>query len=198
MAGSTNKGTITLTLTVTLVGKILSFQVIYEVKLAGYFQKLNFQQNLVQMLRGSTIAALRNLLNICRKLLYQTSMRRKKKGDADQYVLLIWDVFLGQKTEVVISIQEQKILNEYAPNNMINYFQVLDLTVNKWVNDFMNQKFNEWFTTQLRNELESGKELEYTTIKFLLSTMKPLLAGWLIDCYNQLISSHGKQIILAG
>ena len=94
--------------------------------------------------------------------------------------------------------QEQKILNEYAPNNMINYFQVLDLTFNKWVNDLMNQKFNERFTTQLRNELESGKELEYTTIKFLLSTMKPLLAGWLIDCYNQLISSHGKQIILAG
>ena len=28
--------------------------------------------------------------------------------------------------------------------------------------------------TQLRNELESGKELENITIKFLLSTMKPL------------------------
>ena len=28
--------------------------------------------------------------------------------------------------------------------------------------------------------------------------MKPLHAGWLIDCYNQLTSSHGKEIILAG
>ena len=62
----------------------------------------------------------------------------------------------------------------------------------------MKQKFNKWFATQLRNELESGKELENITNKFLLSTMKPLHARWLIDCYNQLTSSHGKEIILAG
>ena len=43
------------------------------------------------------------------------------------------------------------------------------------------EKFNEWFATQLRNELESGEELENITIKFLLSTMKPLHAGWLIE-----------------
>ena len=60
----------------------------------------------------------------------------------------------------------------------------------------MKQNFNEWFATQLRNELESGIELENTTIKFLLSTMKPLHAGWLTDCYNQLQSSNGKKIIL--
>ena len=81
---------------------------------------------------------------------------------------------------------------------MTDYFQVLDITVSKWVKDFMKQKFNEWFVTHLRNELESGKELENITIKFLLSTMKPLHAGWLIDCYNQLTSSHGKEIISAG
>ena len=75
---------------------------------------------------------------------------------------------------------------------MTDYFQVLDLTVSKWVRDFMKQKFNKWFATQLRNELESGKELENITIKSLLSTMKPLHAGWLIDCYNQLTSSYGK------
>ena len=56
----------------------------------------------------------------------------------------------------------------------------------------MKQKFNEWFTTQLKNELESGKELENITIELLLSTMKPLHAGWSIDCYNEVTSSHGK------
>ena len=66
--------------------------------------------------------------------------------------------------------------------------------VNKWVNDFMKQKFNEWFTTQLRNELESGKELENTTMKFFLSTVKLLHAGWLLDCQNQLTLSHEKEL----
>ena len=62
------------------------------------------------------------------------------------------------------------------------YFQMLDLTVKKSTKDFMKHKFNESSATQLRNELESGKELQNITIKFLLSTMKPLHAGSLIDC----------------
>ena len=33
---------------------------------------------------------------------------------------------------------------------------------------------------------------------FLLSTMKPLHAGWLTECCNQLTWPHGKEIILAG
>ena len=59
---------------------------------------------------------------------------------------------------------------------------MLDLTVKKSTKDFMKHKFNESSATQLRNELESGKELQNITIKFLLSTMKPLHAGSLIDC----------------
>ena len=112
---------------------------------------------------------------------------------------MIWDIFCGQKTEAVTSLrQEQKILNDYVPNNITDYLQVLNLTVNKWVKDFMKQKFNEWFAIHLRNALESGKELENIISNFLLSIMKSLHAGWLIDCYNQLTSSHGKEIILAG
>ena len=73
-------------------------------------------------------------------------MRGEEIRDADQHALLIWNVFRGQKTEAVTSIlQEQKILNDYVPNNMTGYFQVLDLTVNKEVKDFMKQKLNEWF-----------------------------------------------------
>ena len=75
---------------------------------------------------------------------------------------------------------------------MIDYFHVLDLTVSKWVKDFMKQKFNEWFTTQLRNELESGKELENITINFLLSTMKPL------QCNQSVKFITRKKTILAG
>ena len=64
----------------------------------------------MQMLTRSTIATLRKLSNISRKLLYHTSMGREKGGDADQYALLIWEVFCEQKTEAVTLLQEQKIL----------------------------------------------------------------------------------------
>ena len=82
---------------------------------------------------------------------------------------MTWDAFRGQKTETVTSLlEEQKILNEYVPNNMTDYFQVLDLSLNKWVKEVMKKKFNKWFATHLRNELESGKQLENIAIEFLL------------------------------
>ena len=60
------------------------------------------------------------------------SMRRENIIDADQNPLLICDVFGGQKAEAVTSLlQERKILKKYVPNNMTNYFQVIDLTANK-------------------------------------------------------------------
>ena len=62
----------------------------------------------------------------------------------------------------------------------------------------MKQQFNEWFAAQLRTELQSGKEFDKITIRFIFSTMKPLYAGWLKACYNQLTSLHRKEIILAG
>ena len=118
---------------------------------------------------------------------------REKMGNLDQYALLIWDVFRGQKTNEVTSLlQENKIFNEYVPNNMTSDFQVLDLTVNKWVKDFMKSKFNEWFAAQLRTELENGVDFANIT------TMKPLHAGWLISFYDKLTSLQGSQVLLSG
>ena len=185
LAGSTDKRNITMTLTVTLDGKILPFQIIYGGKTDQSLPNITFPEKFSTSVNEKHYSNNEEeVIKPLQELLYYTSIRREKNiGDADQYALLIWDIFRGQKTEAVTSLlQEQKILNEYVPNNMTDYFQVLDLTVNKWVEDFMKQKFNEWFATQLGNKLESGKELENITIKFLLSTMKPLHAGWLIDC----------------
>ena len=89
-----------------------------EAKLTSHFQKLHFLQNLVQVLTRSTITTLRKLSNVCRQLFCH-----KQIGDADQNARSICDVFRDQKTEAVTSLlQEQKILNEYVPNNIPDYF----------------------------------------------------------------------------
>ena len=49
-----------------------------EVKLISHIQKLHCLQNLVQVLTRSTIATLRKLSHIGRKLLYHTTMRAEK------------------------------------------------------------------------------------------------------------------------
>ena len=59
---------------------------------------------------------------------------RKKIENPDQFSLLIWDVFQGQKTEEVTSLlRENNVVNEYVPNNMTADFQVLDLIISNWV-----------------------------------------------------------------
>ena len=93
-------------------------------------------------------------------------------------------------------LRENKIVYEYVPNNMTSNFQVLDLTVNKWVKGIMMNKFNKWFAETLRKELDAGKSLDEISIKFKLTTMKPLHVKWVINVFNQLSSFEGKKVIL--
>ena len=123
---------------------------------------------------------------------------RKKIGNPDQFTLLIWDVFWGQKTEEVTSLlRKNKTVYEYVPNNMTADFQVLDLIVNKWVKGIILDKFNKWFAENLRKELDAEKSLDEISIKFKLTAMKHLHAKWVIDVFNQLSSFEGKKVILA-
>ena len=71
-------------------------------------------------------------------------------------------------------LRENKIVHEYVPNNMTVDFQVYDLTINKWVKGIMMDKFNKWFAETLRNELDAGRSLDEISIKFKLTTLKPL------------------------
>ena len=82
------------------------------------------------MLRRSIIATLEVIKHLQEIVIPCINEKKKKIGGTDQYAKLIRNVFHGQKTEAVTSLlQEEKILNEYVPNNMTYYFQVLDLMV---------------------------------------------------------------------
>ena len=64
--------------------------------------------------------------------------------------------FRGQKTDGVTSLLiENKIVYKYVPSNVTADFQVLDLTVAKWVQGIMMDKFNKWFAETLRKELDA-------------------------------------------
>ena len=71
-----------------------------------------------------------------------------------------------------------------VPNNLTVDFQVLDLTVNKWITSSMMDKFNKWFPETLRKELDAGKSLDKISVRFKHTTMKPLHAKRVIDESN--------------
>ena len=137
LAWSTYKRRITMNLTVTLDGKILPFQII-----SGKFStSVNEKHYTTQG----------KLSNICRKLLYHTSMRREKNRRCWSICTIDMRLFSWPNRSQNFFTTRIKNIEWYVPNNMTDYFQVLDLTVNKWVKNVMKQKFNEWFATQLRN-----------------------------------------------
>ena len=53
---------------------------------------------------------------------YVEAERNKKTGNPDQFALLIWDVYQGQKTEEVTSLlRENKIVDQYVPNKQAKH-----------------------------------------------------------------------------
>ena len=68
--------------------------------------------------------------------------QREKLGNHGQVALLILDVFRRQITQEVTTFhRENNILFVTVPNNMIHFFQPLDLTVNGHCNSFMKNFF---------------------------------------------------------
>lgn len=126
--GSSDKRCIMLTLTVTLYGKSLPLQIIYQGKTKQSLPKINFPKgfSLSANLKhhSNTDEVLKHLTDI---VIPYVEAERAKLGNSEQYALLIWDVFRGQKIDEVLSLlEENKIMIEYVPNNMTDEFQVLD------------------------------------------------------------------------
>ena len=110
---------------------------------------------------------------------------RAKLDDPRQSTLLIWGVFCGQTTESAIEVLKgNNICIEYILNKMTIDYQPLDLTTNKWAQEFLKTKFLQWYSEQIQNALDSGKVIEDIEVKVLSSVMTPVHGCWLIGMYG--------------
>lgn len=119
--------------------------------------------------------------------------------DEDQKALVIWDVFRGQMTEKV----KDKLAAIHAvlvpvPANMTHIFQPLDITVNGSAKKFLQSCFTEYYAAAVKEQIDSGKQLQEIDVDFRLSTVKPLYGQWLIALYNYMTTPKGRDIILKG
>ena len=88
--------------------------------------------------------------------LHQTKARRIKC--LNKLWLLICDVFKGQWTETVKNVVKEsngKMVS--VPNNWTNYFQPLDLTVNKSSKDFLRKEAQSWYSQEIVKQMEARK-----------------------------------------
>ena len=85
------------------------------------------------------------------------------------------DVFCAQMTTPVTEkLKESHTKYVRVCANMINLFQLVDLTVNRTAKVLIKRKLTEWHCLQVTKHLDSGKSCREIEVKLLLSTFKPL------------------------
>ena len=108
---------------------------------------------------------------------YFTKKRQDLGLNVDHKALIIFDIFTGQMTtEVKEVIETHNLIVVNVPGNMTKYYQVLDLTVNKYAKSFTRKKFNEWYANEIHHQLDAGKPLEGVDVNVWLSVIKPIHA----------------------
>ena len=75
-------------------------------------------------------------------------------------------------------LEENNILVSLVPANCTDRLQLLDVSVNKSVKEFLCGQFHEWYAAEVSQQLQSGEEVKLVDLH--LTRVKPLAATWLI------------------
>lgn len=90
--------------------------------------------------------------------------------------LVIFDVFKGQTTEAIFQILEANhIYFVSIPPNCTDKLQLMDLSVNKTLKDFMKREFSEWYSSIVYQNFTTSND-ENPPVDLRMSIMKPLVA----------------------
>ena len=76
-------------------------------------------------------------------------------------------------TEEVFSLLEENNIHVVkVPANCTDQLQPMDLSVNKSVKEFMRNKFQQWYASEVEKQLDQG--VEHGPVDLRMSVMKPL------------------------
>ena len=196
ITGLDDKRQITAVVCGTLSGETLPLQLIYQGKTSACLPKVIFPADwhiTCTPNHWSNEEKTSEYLKFIRLPYIQA--KRKELGLPDTFpALAIFDVFKGQTTDAIYKLlEENNIYIVSIPANCTDRLQPMDLSVNKSIKDFMKTQFNNWYSSQVFEQLE---DKEQKPVDLRLSVMKPLGAKWLIKLFNYLKANNG--IIING
>ena len=109
----------------------------------------------------------------------------KELGVRDKPSLLICNVFKGQWMDAVKDVvKESNGKMVPIPTSWTNYFQPLDLTVNKSSKDFLCQEAESWYSQEIVKQMEAGKRPDEIKVDICISVVKPLHTKWIVNYYD--------------
>ena len=161
--GSTDKRTITTTFAMSIRGDFLPMQLIYGGKTKKCLPCFKFPEKFSLSYNETNYSNEKEACKFIEEILkpYVRQVIERDNLPIVQTALVIMDVIKGQVTPVVLDLYKvSNIVIVLVPANVTNHLQPLDITVNGYVKTFMRAKFNSWYSSQLRRQLDEGKQLQ--------------------------------------
>ena len=200
--GLTDKRNITLTFVISLSGEFLPLQIIYGGKTtASHPRGFKFPSGFSISQNPKHWSNEQETLKLIDEVIqpYIVKKRAELKVSETQKALVIWDVFKGQMTETVKQkLSSLNIALVAVPANMTHFFQPLDLTVNGSAKKYMRKQFVTYYTAAVKQQMDSGIQLEDIEVDFRLTVLKPLHAQWMVNMFNFFTTDKGKEVIAKG
>ena len=201
IAGSSDKRQITGNLAVTLSGKLLPFQLIYEGKTNRCLPKgVQFPTGFHLTMTPNHWSNENTSKDYVLKILapYIEKTKQELGLPPEQKSIIISDVFRGQQTQEVLTLYETlNIIVQKVPPNLTHIFQPLDVSINGLVKSHMRDQYEKYYATCITTQLAAGINQDNIDVDTRISKIKKLHAEWIIkDTYNFL--STRKDDIIKG
>ena len=197
--GIDDKRQITATFTVSMTGKFLPIRLIYERKTPRCLTRFDFPADFNVTFSDNHWSNTEKSIELFEKVIfpYLKQAKASLKYPKEQMSLIIMDTFKGQDNDVILDLCEKHMCQVViVPHNLTNKFQPLDITVNKPAKSFISNKYNEWFSKQVSQQLEKGIQPADVKVSLGLIELKVMHAKWILELYNHLC--HQNEIILNG
>lgn len=117
---------------------------------------------------------------------------RQNLDNEDAAALVIMDNFRGQVTGKLNSLLEENHIHVcLLPANTTDQLQPMDISVNKPAKDILRQKFQEWYSKKVLEQVgeESDLNSDINPIDMSMPVMKEAGAKWFVEMANYLSSN---------
>ena len=154
--GGNDKCGITVTLSETITGKILPFQLIYTGKTAHSLPSVEFPNGFCLSYNPKHWSKEDETINLLENVVdpYFCQVREELGLQNDQKALILCDAFKAQSTDKVTKeLEHLNIVQVTVPKNMTHLLQPLDLKTNASVKKMEKKCFSEYFTNAITKEM---------------------------------------------
>ena len=198
--GIDDKRQIPATFTVSMTGKFLPIQLVYEGKAPRCLPGFDFPGDFNVTFPDNHWLNTEKSTDLFEKFIFPCLKQAKArlKYPKEQMSLIIMDTFKGQGNDVILDLCEKHMCQVViVPHNLTNKFQSLDITVNKPAKSFISNNYDEWFSRQVSQELEKGIQPADVKVSLVgLIELKVMHAKWILELCNHLY--HQNEIMLNG